>query len=99
MSLVFVFVRTYSGVFLHTVEPEVCKVCFRLQVCFGMVVLVDTEWCFCWTHGSASIEDSLGITWVHLVLLGFTWCHSVSLGVTQFHSDSVLGHLVSLGFT
>ena len=37
MSLVLVFVRTYSGVLSHTAEPEVCKVCFRLQVCFGKV--------------------------------------------------------------
>ena len=37
VSLVLVFFRTYSGVLSHTVEPEVCKVCFRLQVCFGKV--------------------------------------------------------------
>ncbi len=101
----------YSGVFLHTVDPEVHKVCFRLQVCFGKVVLVGTDWCFCWTCGWASLEDALGITWVHLVSLGF-WVHLVStgsLGVTWYHLVS-LGlivtllsvtrfHLVSLGFT
>ena len=37
VSLVLVLVRAYSGVFSHTVEPEVCKVRFRLQVCFGGV--------------------------------------------------------------
>ena len=35
MSLVLVLVHVYSGVLSHTLVPEVCKVCFGLQVCFG----------------------------------------------------------------
>ncbi len=39
MSLVLVLVCVYSGVLSHTLVPEVCKVCFGLQVCFGGTVV------------------------------------------------------------
>ena len=73
--------------------------CFRLEVCFGALVLVDTVFL---VFGGLTVglhSHALGVTWFHLVSLGFTWCHSVSLGVTRFHFGVTWFHLVSLGFT
>ena len=90
MSLVLVFVRTYSGVLLHTVEPEVCKVCFRLQVCFDMVVLVDTG-VFVGLAALVVRLHSRGRIWRHLGLLGVTQFHLVSLSFADTGTHRFLG--------